>query len=382
MKTITLLQPAILKFGNNCSGELAEYLLKTDKKKAFIVTDKVILDIIQPVLDSLNLGHIDCRVYDSIQAEPTISDFKKALVVAHEFAPDVVIGMGGGSVLDVAKLVAAMYENSQTIEEVFGIGNLKSRSMTLVCLPSTSGTGSEMSPNAILTDASNNKKGVVSPFLVPDASFIDPVLTITVPKSVTVATGIDAMIHCIEAYANNFAHPLIDFYALKGIELIASYLVKAYQNGRDLDARAALSLGSMFGGICLGPVNTAGIHALAYPLGTKYKLSHGMANLLLLPHVLRFNLEAAADRYADIAVAMGVERLASDMETAQACLKYIDQLFRELDVPLASELMKADEQDILEMAESAMLVTRLLKNNVREITLTDAIQIFTNVFKG
>src|SRR5262249_48336492 len=159
----------------------------------------------------------------------------------------------------------------------------------LVCLPTTAGTGSEVSPNAILLDEADQlKKGVVSPYLVPDAAYVDPQLTRSVPPSVTAATGLDALTHCIEAYANKFAHPAVDLYALQGVGIIAQNLLRAVRNGGDMEARTELSLGSFYGGLCLGPVNTAAVHALAYPLGGQFHVAHGVSNAVLLPHVIRF----------------------------------------------------------------------------------------------
>src|SRR4029077_16036616 len=172
--------------------------------------------------------------------------------------------------------------------------------------------------NSILLDETDElKKGVVSPYLVPDAAFIDPVLTHSVPPGVTAATGLDALTHCIEAYANKFAHPAVDVYALQGIRLIAANLLRAVRNGADAEARAKLALGSLYGGLCLGPVNTAAVHALAYPLGGRFRIAHGVANALLLPHVCRYNFSAAPERYAEISAALGVERNGSALTTAE-----------------------------------------------------------------
>src|SRR6185312_1331641 len=185
--------------------------------------------------------------------------------------------------------------------------NVKGRSLPLICLPTTSGTGSEVSPNALLLDENTqSKKAVISPHLVPDAAFIDPALTLTVPAPVTAATGLDALTHCIEAYANRFAHPLVDTWALDGIRHIAAHLATAVREPANLEARTHLALGSLYGGLCLGPVNTAAVHALSYPLGSRHHIAHGHSNAILLPHVLRFNVPAAFGRYAEVALALGV----------------------------------------------------------------------------
>ncbi len=220
------------------------------------------------------------------------------------------------------------------------------------------------------------KKGVVSSHLVPDAAFIDPRLTWTVPPAVTAATGLDALTHCIEAYANKFAHPIVDAYALQGIKLISANLARAVCDGSDAEARAALSLGSLYGGLCLGPVNTAAVHALAYPLGGRFQIPHGVSNALLLPHVLRFNFSAAAERYADIATALGVPRNGSPLTTAEHGVEFLSQLSRDCGVPQTLSELNIPRTAIPEMAAAAMQVVRLLKNNLRPLLEADAARIY------
>jgi alcohol dehydrogenase class IV len=294
---------------------------------------------------------------------------------------DSVLAVGGGSVIDVAKLIAALTDSPQKISEVFGINLLLARKLALVCLPTTAGTGAEVSPNAILLDeASELKKGVVSPHLVPDAAFIDPLLTLGVPPDVTAATGLDALTHCIEAYANKFAHPIVDNYALQGIKLISKNLLAAVRDGKNLEARAALALGSLYGGLCLGPVNTAAVHALAYPLGGKFRIAHGVSNALLLPHVLRFNFSAAPERHADISVALGVARNGSTLTTAEHGVEFLAQLSRDCGVPQKLSALNIPRRAIPEMAKSALTVQRLLKNNLRPVTEADAAAIYAAAY--
>ena len=283
--------------------------------------------------------------------------------------------------MDVAKLVAALFDGKQDVNDVFGIGKLRGRSTFLVCLPTTAGTGSEVSPNAILLDPRDQlKKGVISPHLMPDAAYVDPMLTLGVPPAVTAATGMDALTHCIEAYANRFAHPIVDLYALQGVRLIAANLTRAVCNGDDLDARTNLALASMYGGMCLGPVNTGAVHALAYPLGGEFHVAHGVSNAVLLPHVLEFNLPAAPQRYADIAVALGVERGREDAETARRGLAKLRELTRQCGIPPSLSQLGIPQSAIDRMAKAAMTVTRLLNLNVRELTLADAIDIYRKAF--
>ncbi len=239
--------------------------------------------------------------------------------------------------MDVAKLVATFLGSSQNIRETFGIGKLVGRSTYLACLPTTAGTGSEVSPNSILLDESEQlKKGIISPYLMPDAAYVDPMLTLSVPPAVTAATGIDALTHCIEAYANKFAHPMIDLYALQGIRLISRSIAHAVEKGDDLAARTDLALGSMYGGMCLGPVNTGAVHALAYPLGGEFHIAHGVSNAVLLTHVLEFNLPAAPERYAAIAIALGCEPGKDHQETAHRGLDRLRGLCKECKNSFAS----------------------------------------------
>ena len=281
----------------------------------------------------------------------------------------------------MAKLVAALTRSQKTAPEIFGINLLSSRALPLVCLPTTAGTGAEVSPNAILLDETDAlKKGVVSPHLVPDAAFVDPLLTLSVPAVVTAATGLDALTHCVEAYANQFAHPIVDTYALQGIRLIAPNLVRAVRDGQDREARAALALGSLYGGLCLGPVNTAAVHALAYPLGGKFHIAHGVSNALLLPHVLRFNFSAAPARYAEIALALGVPKNGSDLATAEAGVAFLSGLSRACGVPQRLRELGILPTDLPALARAAMQVQRLLKNNLRPVTEADAVNIYEAAF--
>jgi alcohol dehydrogenase class IV len=232
----------------------------------------------------------------------------------------------------------------------------------------------------ILDENENLKKGVISPYLVPDASYIDPLLTVTVPPNVTAFTGMDALIHCIEAYANLFAHPVTDLYALQGIKLIGASLKLAYDNGSDLEARAKMALGSLYGGLCLGPVNTGAVHALSYPLGSEFHVPHGIANSLMLIPVMKFNLPAMPERYAQIALALGVEPIGSDIEMAKRGLERIKQLFTECEIPTKLSEIGIPSDAIERMAKVAMTVTRLLKNNPVQLELKDAIKIYTEAY--
>jgi len=327
--------------------------------------------------DQLRQHGITTVSIDQVPAEPDLTSFEQLRAKIRSAPIDAVLALGGGSVLDVAKLLAALHGSSASVGDFFGNGLLKSRPLPLVCLPTTAGTGSEVSPNAILyDDIEHLKKAVISPFLVPDAVFIDPQLTVSVPAALTAATGLDALSHCIEAYANRVAHSLVDLYALQGIRLIAAHLARSVTNPEDLEARSALALGSLYGGLCLGPVNTAAVHALAYPLSNEFRLAHGLSIALLLPHVLRFNLPAMPKRYADIARALGVSDAGSELATANLGVDRLAELSTACGIPSGLTSCGVPSEAIPRLAIDAMKITRLLKNNPRDVTLADAETIY------
>ncbi len=380
-RILILRQPQKLVFGNGCSEQVIEDFTGLGCNRVLIVTSDPILPLVKPLSDQLKNNGIAVTVWDAGDREPTMEMLEAGLETCRNIRADAVIGFGGGSVLDLAKLIAALCDGEQNVTDVFGIDKLTGRNTYLACLPTTAGTGSEVSPNAILFDPSDQlKKGVVSQYLVADAAYVDPLLTRTVPATVTAATGMDALVHCIEAYANRFAHVIIDHYALEGIRLITANLKKAYENGLDIEARANLALGSMYGGLCLGPVNTGAVHALAYPLGGKYHIPHGVSNAVLLRHVMNYNMQADPDRYAAIAKALGAENRRDEMETAQRGLEIVCELSDQCGIPSKISELSIPYDDLEEMAESAMTVTRLLKNNLRKITYKDALSIYRSAW--
>ena len=377
MSLLTLIQPKLLVFGSGCADQCIELLAKEGRRRILLVTSSQVLATLGDFNRKLASIGATTTCFSSIDTEPTIGILRDALAIATKGKTDAVIGVGGGSAMDVAKLVAVFLGSEQQIDDVFGIGRIAERKTFLACLPTTSGTGSEVSPNAILLDERDNlKKGVVSPHLVPDAAFVDPLLTLSVPPSVTAATGLDALVHCIEAYANKFAHPVVDLYALEGIRLIVGGLLRAVHDGADIEAREKLALGSLFGGLCLGPVNTAAVHALAYPLGGEFHVPHGVSNAVLLPHVIRFNLSAAIERYATMAIALGVTGARSPSETAARGVARLVELSKECGVPQHLSELGVPRNAIPRLAKGAMTVTRLLKNNPRDLTEADAISIY------
>ena len=380
MKAIELKQPQRIVFGTGCMSQMRDEYLASGMKKLFLLTADPILPLIQPTICGLEQEGVSVCVETKILGEPTVGDFKRILKEAQDFNADSVIGIGGGSVMDVAKLVATFLHSEQNIEECYGIGFIKKRGVWFACAPTTAGTGSEVSPNAILLDETDNgKKGIISNHLLCDVAYLDPNLTATVPPRITAETGMDALTHCIEVYTNKFAHPCVDMYALKGISLIAQNLERAVKDGKNMEAREAMLLGSMYGGLGLGPVNTAAVHALAYPVGGMFHKSHGLSNSILLPTVMRFNMQGNEKRYADVAIACGCQRGETDAETALRGVEFICQLSKACGIPQTLEEIGIPKTAVPQMAKAAMLQQRLLKNNPRPVTEQDCVDIYNSL---
>jgi alcohol dehydrogenase class IV len=366
-----------LRLGQGVADECAADLAGQGCRRVLIVTGAPIRALCVGPEKAFAGAGCATLVLEASEGEPTTRDLEAALTTARQFGADGVVGLGGGSAMDVAKLVAALTGAEQRFGDVVGTDLLRSRTIPLACIPTTAGTGSEVTPIAIVEDVEAQlKKGVVSPHLVPDFAYLDPELTRSLPRGVTASTGIDALTHCIESYANRFAHPVVDQWALEGIALVGRYLERACADGDDMEARAGMLRASHLGGQCLGPVNTAAVHALAYPLGGEFHIAHGVANSLLLPHVLRFNLEAAPDRYANIAGALGVARSGDDADDALKGIERIEALSAAIGIERRLSAFGISSNTIPHMAAAAMTVQRLLIRNPRVVTEADAQAIY------
>lgn len=366
--------PPSVTFGAGCAADAVTALARRGHRRVFLVTSPSVLAQVGPLAKALRDAGAVVEIATGVPPEPTTACCEQLRAKAAAFKPDLILAIGGGSVLDVAKLVAALHDRAEPASAFYGIDVLSGRRTALACVPTTAGTGSEVSPNALLYDeAVSAKKAVISPALVPDAAIVDPQLMVSLPPGLTATTGLDALTHCLEAYANQAAKPGIDPYALEGVRLIGSHLPQAVANGHDLAARSAVALGSLHGGLCLGPVNTAAVHALAYPLGGEFHLAHGLSIALLLPHVVRFNLSALPERHAALANALGAA-------TAAALPDQLQELAARCGVRMGLAHHGIPRDAFPRMADAALQITRLLKNNPREVTRADALAIYSAAF--
>lgn len=365
---IEMLRPPELKFGPGTLGELPEWIQRHGYKNPFVVADPVNAKR----TELLGLGKVNC--FGSVQPEPEIPNLEEAVASMGE--ADLVIGFGGGSAMDLAKLVAVMAGGGVDLKDISGPNRTPARKVGLIQIPTTAGTGSEVGTRALIGDPeTHNKIATESVHLLADLAIVDPELTASVPAFITAATGVDAMAHCVEAYTSKRAHPIIDSYALQGIELVGRYLKRAVNDGSDMEARAGLSLAAFYGGICLGPVNTTAGHAVAYPLGTRHQLPHGIANALIFPHTLAANSVAQSEKTGRVCAALGFTGN-DQSEVLSGALAFCESL--DLDMRLRAH--GVPKEDLRSMAEEAHKIRRLLDWNPVNLSINEIEAIYNAAY--
>jgi len=358
-------------------------------RSVMLVTDPGIISVglLEDVLPAFNDAGLTLTLFKDVEADPAGSTVEEAARLARAAKTDFVVGFGGGSSMDVAKLVALLAhpDRKQPLAQMYGVGNARGVRLPLLQVPTTAGTGSEVTPIAIVTTGATTKAGVVSPVLQPDIALLDAELTRGLPAHVTAATGIDAMVHAIEAYTSaHKKNPVSDLLAKEALRLLASNLTTAVNDGNNLEARSNMLLGALYAGQAFANAPVAAVHALAYPLGGHFHIPHGLSNSLVLPHVMRFNAEntQAAAQYAELApVIMGEDAVSGDDATqTNALILWLEEKTKATGLPMTLRECNINESDLAMLASEAMLQQRLLMNNPREVTEADALAIYTAAF--
>ena len=350
--------------------------------RPLVVTDKGIVNagLLKPLVDTLLRANTAVTVYDDVTADPHLSVIEDALELGTPLQPTSVIGFGGGSSLDVAKLVALHLGSGEDINEAWGINNARGPRLPLILIPTTAGTGSEVTPISIITVGDDEKRGVVSPHLLPDLALLDPLLTLGLPAHVTAATGIDAMVHAIEAYTSKSPNnnPVSRTLAIEALRLLGANIEAAVFDPGNEKARGAMLLGSMLAGMAFANSPVAAVHALAYPIGGTFHVPHGLSNALVLPHVLRFNMSVSTEAYAELAPSLFPElaALADPTERARQMIERLSGLTEKLGLQTRLTEVGITENDLSRMAQDAMKQTRLLVNNPKALTEADAFKIY------
>ena len=372
-------------FEAGAATKIAGLVSEFGAERVLFVTDKGVrgAGLTQDAEASL-AARCELTVFEDVVADPPSHVVETAVALCRDKRIDAVVSIGGGSALDTAKLVAYLAKSDARLDDIYGVGLAKGQRLPLLLAPTTAGTGSEVTPIAIVTTPTTEKKGVVSPRLLPDRAILDPELTLGLPPAVTAATGIDAMVHAIEAYTSRHKkNPISDQLARQALALLSANIREVCQNGANLDARGNMLLGSMLAGMAFANAPVAAVHALAYPIGAIFHVPHGLSNALVLMGVLRFNLPEAEVLYADLAPILDPQT--RDLPTAEKAQRFVDALAaicRDCKVPASLAEVGVREADLTRLAEDAMKQTRLLVNNPREVTYQDAYAIYSEALDG
>ena len=369
------------------TARIAELCHSLSITRPLIVTDKGIVEIglIAPIANAFNNAQMQYWCFDQVVADPPEAIVIEAADYAKQAKVDGVIGLGGGSSLDTAKLVALLANSEESISDIYGVDNIKGKRLPLILIPTTAGTGSEVTPIAIVTTGETTKAGIVSAELLPDIALLDASLTVSLPPHITAATGIDAMVHAIEAFTSVIKkNVLSDMLAKSALDLLSKNIVEATFNGENLQARQAMLLGSCLAGQAFANAPVGAVHALAYPLGGQFHIAHGLSNALVLPHVMTFNKSHCADLYAQLAVHIvpGINHDADIEKTTDSLIHYLHELIAKLQLPQSLAELGIEEKHIDSLANDALEQQRLLINNPKAVSLEDAKQIYRNALSG
>ncbi len=384
MKNIKIVQttPRII-MGPGSLARVVDEIDRFNSKKIMIVTDAGLVDagIAGKLEEQLKTSRIKFAIFDKVESDPRIEIAEQAAKEVKAQGADLVIGIGGGSPIDIAKSAAILASNNADINSYFGIDLIPGPGLKTIIIPTTSGTGSEATPIVILSDEKEKlKKGIVSPYLFPDVAILDPELTIGLSPLITAATGMDAFIHAVEAYMSNGANSMTNIFAIQAIKLISNNIRTAFANGNDIEARSNMLEGSLLAGMAFANAGVTAVHAFAYPIGAEFHIPHGIANSIMLVPVMEFNKLGNLNKFAELAQIIGVDTVGLSLEeSAATTINAMQSLMKVLQLPSCLKEFGVTESDIPMLAQGVMKVTRLLANNPRTLTVKDAEDIYRKV---
>lgn len=362
---------------------IGEEVRRLNAKSVMVITDQGLVKsgIVSTLETLLRKDEIVVSRYDAVDPDPGYEIAVRAAESTKQVNAELVIGIGGGSSLDIAKTASVLATNSSNVESLFGIDMVPKPGLPMILIPTTAGTGSEVTPIAILSDYQDKlKKGIVSPYLFPEVAILDPELTLGLPAPVTAATGMDALIHAVEAYTSVNATPLTDMLSERSMSLVFDNIRTAFANGQNLAARSNMLQGSLLAGMAFANAGVTAVHAFAYPIGAEFHIPHGVANSIMLAPVMEFNLLGNLPKFVRMAQLFGEDTYGmSDRRAAQLAVDSLATLAKDLKVPSSLGEFGVKEKDVPSLAEGVMKVTRLLANNPRELKLQDAEEIYRKV---
>ena len=374
--------PGII-FGKGASVNSCDRIIDKLGDNIFVITDADLtkIELNKPIINQISKSS-NLEVFDDVESDPSKKTLIKALKSAKNFKPTGILGFGGGSSMDIAKLVSLLMGTKQDIDNIWGVGNAKGPRLPLVLVPTTAGTGSEVTPISIITVEDNEKKGVSTPIILPDLAVLDPELTLNLPSDITAATGVDAMVHAIEAYTsiNQNNNPISKLLAIEALKLLGSSIETAVFDGQNIEARKNMLLGSMMAGQAFANSPVSAVHALAYPIGGIFHIPHGLSNSLILPHVLKFNSinPKACEQYAFLApfIFKDINLKTNNQIICNEFIERLENLSSLLNIPSKLRDIDIPKEACAKMAKESMKQTRLLVNNPREVTEEDAFNIY------
>lgn len=388
MGSFSLRLATSIRFGVGVIDELPDAIKKLKGTKPILVADPSLrkAGLLNKLEESLKKTGISYALFEDVDPEPGLKLADGATEIARKNGCDCVIGAGGGSAMDVAKAAAVLLTNEGKAVDYVGLNKVGKPGVPKIMVPTTAGTGSEVTFTAVfINEKTDSKNGINADSLYPELAILDPTLTMSVPAVVTAYTGIDAFTHALEAFVSRTAQPFSNLWALEGIKLISGSLRRAYCQGEDLEARSDMLLGSLYGGLALAAAGVGLVHAMAYPLGGLYRIPHGLANAVLLPYVMVYNLAGDLPKFATITEVMGEdvsESHGSLREAAEIACEAVRLLCADVGIPESLKDLNIPKKDIPKMAKIAMTVARPIANNPRTVSVDEVVGLYEMAYEG
>lgn len=368
--------------GENSMANIVEVLKNENVKKLAIFTDKGLqkLGLLDFPLNEVKKTGVDYVILDDLPPEPTYEQAQKLVDQCKEAGADFIIAVGGGSVMDTAKLASILMTDDYKIKDLLDDPKKAHKYIKTLLIPTTAGTGSEATPNAIVAVPEKQLKvGIVNNAMISDYVILDAVMIKNLPKKIAAATGIDALAHCIECFTSNKANPFSNTFAMEGLDLIFNNIIPACDDPNAMESKLAMQIGSFYGGVAITASGTTAVHALSYPLGGKYHIAHGVSNAILLVPVMKFNEPEIRPLLAKVYDRCLNGNAATEEAKSKAVIDRLDEIVKHLDIPKSLKEFGVPESDLDSLVASGMEVTRLLNNNIRKVTPEDARKIYLEI---
>lgn len=367
--------------GAGSISQLSALAKDSGAKNIVILTDKGVYGTGITAKAEKILSDYNTKIVKDVPPEPEYNQVLNIYNKVKNDNFDMIVAIGGGSVMDTAKILAVLFTNPAYAEDILNPSLIKNRGIATVFIPTTAGTGSEATPNSIVVVPEKELKvGIVNSNFIPDYVILDAEMTLKLPQSVTASTGVDAFCHAIECFISKKANPFSDMYALKAISLISKSIRNAYNNGEDISAREDMLLAAFYGGMCIASSSTVAVHALSYPLGGKYRIPHGISNAILLPYVMEYNADYVEDKFKDVALAMGIDiKNKNCNEISKEVINEIFKMTEDIKIPRDLKKYGITKDDLENLVEGASGVTRLLDNNPKPMTKDDIRNIYLKI---